>query len=63
MKYMMMGRNYLNNYHRSMLVDSRYRDKHMLERQGADIEDKADSKEDNKYWDILAIKRVDIYVL
>ena len=60
MKYMMMGRNYLNNYHRSMLVDSRYRDKHRLERQEADNEDKADSKEDSKHWGILAIKREDI---
>lgn len=43
-----------------MLVKIRDRDKDRLELQGVGIEDRADSKRDDKYWDMLAIQREDI---
>lgn len=60
---MMMEGNCLNNNHKSMRVKIRDRDKDRLERQGVGIEDRADSKRDGKYWDMLAIQRGDIEVL
>ena len=57
---MMMECNCLNNNRKNMLVKIRDRDMGRLELQGVGIEDRVDSKLDDKYWDMLAIQRGDI---